>query len=197
MADERNRVQPDDTLVRRYLEGDHAAFRTLVERHTPAIYNLAYRLTGDGDEAADITQEAFRRAFEALPKSRIDLPFKPWLLQIAVNLCRDWAKRRRAIPFGSLGTPGLDDEGESVADAFPDAAPLPAEVLEADETRAALRQAITELPDAYRTVILLRYTEDLSYQEIADTLGLPLNTVRTHLARAKKQLHLRLRAGGE
>jgi RNA polymerase sigma-70 factor (ECF subfamily) len=166
-----------------------------VERHTPAVFNLAYRLTGDREEAADIAQEAFRRVFEALPQSRHDLPFKPWLLQIAVNLCRDWAKRRRAVPLASLA-PMFDSAGEEedAAESLPDAAPLPAEVLEADETREALQRAIAELPAGYRAVITLRYSEDLSYQEIATALGLPLNTVRTHLARAKKLLQTRLQA---
>ena len=186
-------VDSDEVLVERYLDGQSAAFRVLVERHTPAVFNLAYRLTSDRDEAADITQETFRRVIEALPASRRDLPFKPWLLQIAVNLCRDWAKRRRSAPLVSLAPErnGALDEVDA-ADALPDVAPLPADLLEADETAQALRRAVDALPDAYRAAITLRYVEDLSYQEMAATLGVPLNTVRTHLARAKKLLHARL-----
>lgn len=185
----------DETLVQRYLAGDRDAFRHLVERHTPALFNLAYRLTRDREEAADITQEAFRRAFEALPNSRTDLPFKPWLFQIAVNLCRDWAKRQRPLALADLGRES--DEGEERADAaesLPDTSPLPMALVEAAETRQALQRAIEDLPPAYRAAIVLRYMEDLSYQDIAATLGLPLNTVRTHLARAKKMLQTRLKA---
>lgn len=186
-------VDSDEVLVERHLGGQREAFRVLVERHTPAVFNLAYRLTGDRDEAADITQETFRRVVEALPASRRDLPFKPWLLQIAVNLCRDWAKRKRPASLDSLSLPrnGQPDDANLV-DTLPDIAPLPADRLEADETAQALRRAVADLPDAYRAAITLRYVEDLSYQEIAATLGLPLNTVRTHLARAKKLLHARL-----
>ena len=100
----------DEILVQRYLAGERDAFRQLVERHTPALFNLAFRLTRDREEAADITQEAFRRAFEALPTSRTDLPFKPWLFQIAVNLCRDWAKRQRPLALADLSR--APEEGE-------------------------------------------------------------------------------------
>ena len=185
----------DETLVQRYLAGDRDAFRHLVERHTPALFNLAYRLTRDREEAADITQEAFRRAFEALPNSRTDLPFKPWLFQIAVNLCRDWAKRQRPLALADLGREsGEAEERADAAESLPDTSPLPMALVEAAETRQALQRAIEDLPPAYRAAIVLRYMEDLSYQDIAATLGLPLNTVRTHLARAKKMLQTRLKA---
>ncbi len=186
-------VDPDEALVQRYLRGDQKAFRSLVERHTPAVYNLAYRSTNSGEDAADITQETFRRVVEALPSSRLDLPFKPWLLRITLNLCRDWAKRRRPVSFTSLTLDHSLAEEDDLAEALPDLTPLPAELLEADETRQALDRALQSLSEGYRTVITLRYAEDLSYQEIATTLNLPLNTVRTHLARAKKALHDRLR----
>lgn len=186
-------ADPDEALVQQYLRGDQKAFQSLVERHTPAVYNLAYRSTNSRDDAADITQETFRRVVEALPSSRLDLPFKPWLLRIALNLCRDWAKRRQPVAFASLGADRDAGDDDDIADGLPDLAPLPADILEADETRQALERALQGLSDGYRTVITLRYAEDLSYQEIAATLNLPLNTVRTHLARAKKALHDRLR----
>ncbi|MFN8496981.1 MAG: RNA polymerase sigma factor [Anaerolineae bacterium] len=186
-------ADPDEALVQRYLRGDQKAFRSLVERHTPAVYNLAYRSTNSSDDAADITQETFRRVVEALPSSRLDLPFKPWLLRIALNLCRDLAKRKQPVAFASLALDRDDGDDDDIADGLPDLAPLPADILEADETRQALERALQGLSDGYRTVITLRYAEDLSYQEIAATLNLPLNTVRTHLARAKKALHDRLR----
>lgn len=185
----------DEILVEHYLAGDRDAFRQLVERHTPALFNLAFRLTRDREEAADITQEAFRRAFEALPNSRTDLPFKPWLFQIAVNLCRDWAKRQRPLSLADLSRePDEGEEREDAAERVPDTQPLPIALVEAEETRQALHRAIETLPPAYRAAIVLRYMEDMSYQDIAVALGLPLNTVRTHLARAKKALHVRLKA---
>lgn len=188
-------VDTDEALVARYLRGDRDAFRALVERRAPEVYNLAYRLTGDAVEAADITQETLRRVFEALPTSRSELPFKPWVLHIALNLCRDWARRQRSTPAASLNeTRNGREAGEELGESVADMAPLPPDLLEAEETRHALERAIDELPPAYRAAIILRYAEDLSYQEIAAALGLPLNTVRTHLARGKRLLQARLRA---
>ncbi len=162
------------------------AFHELVKRYTPAIYNLAYRFTGDPAEAEDIVQETFLRVYRALPNSRLDLPFKPWLLRIAVNLCRDRAKGKHAIPFSALD----QEEGKEglAIEEIPDDAPLPLERLEAEEVRSLLSQAVDQLPEAYRLAITLRYNEGLSYQEIANVLGIPLNTVRTHLFRAKQLL---------
>jgi len=186
-------VDTDEALVRRYLDGDSSAFRSLVERSTPPIYNLAYHMTGDRDEASDVTQEAFRRIVEALPTSRTDLPFKPWAMQIALNLCRDLARRRRPLPFAALGG-AEDDEAADRVEMVVDTEPLPPDRLETEETRRVLQQAIDGLPEVYRAAIVLRYSEEMSYQDIADTLDLPLNTVRTHLARAKRLLQTRLQA---
>jgi RNA polymerase sigma-70 factor (ECF subfamily) len=186
-------VDTDEAWVRRYLGGDHSAFRSLVERNTPPIYNLAYRMTGDRDEASDVTQETFRRVVEALPSSRIDLPFKPWAMQIALNLRHDLARRRRPLPFAALDG-AEDDETADRVEMVVDTEPLPPDRLETDETRRALQQAVDDLPEVYRAAIVLRYSEDMSYQDIADTLNLPLNTVRTHLARAKRLLQARLQA---
>lgn len=190
-------MDTDEALVQRYLGGERSAFRPVVERNTPSIYNLAYRMTGDPDEAADVTQETFRRIIEALPTSHADMPFKPWAMQIALNVCRDLARRHRPLPFAALdgARDGAEDsEATDRIEMVVDTEPLPPERLETDETRRALHQAIDDLPDVYRAAIVLRYTEDMSYQDIADTLHLPLNTVRTHLARAKRLLQAHLQA---
>jgi len=181
----------DEELVRRFVKGDHSAFETLVHRHTRSIYNLAHRFTQDAMEAENITQETFLRAFAALPTSRIDLPFKPWLLKIAVNLCRNWARRRGSILFSEIAHPA---EEEPTIELIANEDPLPLEQIEVEETVEILRQAIAMLPPAYRLAVTLRYNEGLSYAEISEALGLPLNTVRTHLFRAKLLLRSALAA---
>lgn len=178
--------QSDEELVRRYLQGDTDAFHQLVNRYTQTIYNLAYRYTGDQMEAENIAQDTFLRVYQALPTSRTDLPFKPWILRIAVNLCRDWAKKKRPDLFGE---PAGDKEGQHPdIEALVDDRPLPLDRIEAEEMVGMMRQAVMELPESYRLVITLRYTEGLSYQEIAAVRGMPVNTVRTHLFRAKALL---------
>lgn len=178
-----SKAQSDEELVRLHLQGDLEAFRELVGRYTGAMYNLAYRYTADRMAAEDIAQETFLRVYQALPRSRLELPFKPWLFRIAVNLCRDWAARKRPLAFAQLG-----NEDDSLVESIPDEEPLPLERVEAGELEEMVRQAVAELAPPYRVAITLRYTEGLSYQQMAEVLDIPLNTVRTHLFRAKQRL---------
>ncbi len=178
----------DEELVARHLGGDPDAFAELVARYTNRLFNLAYRFTGDPVEAEDIAQETFLRAYAALPRSRAGAPFKPWLFQIAVNLCRDRARRKRSVTFTALE--GGEAEGDSSVDDIPDEAPLPLELAEAHDVSAALQRALMALPEAERVLLTLRYNEELSYDEIGQLLGLPSATIGVRLFRAK----LRLRA---
>jgi RNA polymerase sigma-70 factor (ECF subfamily) len=174
----------DEALVAQHLRGDDQAFAALVARYTAPIFNLAFRLTDDRAEAENVTQETFLRAYSALPRSRTDLAFKPWLFQIAVNLCRDLARKKRPAAFADLA----QEDDSSPEEAIEDETPLPFEQVEGRELEKALTRAVADLPEIYRAVVTLRYTEELSYEEIAAVLKLPVNTVRTHLFRAKAML---------
>jgi RNA polymerase sigma-70 factor (ECF subfamily) len=174
----------DEALVAQYLQGDAQALAELVTRYTAPVFNLAFRLTGDRAEAENVTQEAFLRAYAALPCSRTDLAFKPWLFQIAVNLCRDLARKKRPAAFAELA----QEDSVTPEEAFGDPAPLLLDTVAERELEQALARAVTTLPEAYRAVVTLRYTEELSYEDMAAALGLPVNTVRTHLFRAKAML---------
>ncbi len=169
----------DGELVSQYLAGEPQAFAELVKRHARSIYNVTYRFTNDAPEAENLTQETFLRAWNALPRLQLDKPLKPYLIRVAVNLCHDWAERQhvRVVP--------LDAEEENH---FSDEANDPLRAVSDQELRQALRAKLEELPPLYRTVIALRYGEELSYHEMAAALDLPLNTVRTHLHRAKMKL---------
>ena len=174
----------DEALVAQHLQGDAQAFAELVTRYTAPIFNLAFRLTGDRAEAENVTQEAFLRAYAALPGSRTDLAFKPWLFQIAVNLCRDLARKKRPAAFAELA----QEDGLAPEEAIEDETPLLLDTVAERELEQALARAVAGLPEAYRAVVTLRYTEGLSYEDMAAALGLPVNTVRTHLFRAKAML---------
>jgi len=171
---------PDDELVRRTLRGDAEAFHLLIERHTPTLYRIVRRLCSDRAEAEAITQEAFLRAWESLPKSKIDRPFRPWLIQIAVNAARDALKKSRPLDFADLPP----EEPLQVASTLPG----PEEWVEKAETLEKLALAVQSLALPYRMVIALRYEAEMSYEEMAAVLKLPLNTVRTRLYRAKQEL---------
>jgi RNA polymerase sigma-70 factor, ECF subfamily len=180
----------DSELVAQFQNGNADAFRILVERYTPSLYNLALRLVRDPMEAENITQETFLRLLGALPRVRLDAPFRPYLFRITVNLCRDAARKRHATLFADLGRE--DDTGDDVIETIADDAPEPWEQLVEQELHARVREVVENLPLHYQSVLQLRYVEEFSYDEIAETLGLPLNTVRTHLRRAKRMVRAKL-----
>jgi len=183
--------------VDRHLRGDPEAFAQLVSLFSARVFNLALRFTGDRAEAEDLTQEAFLRAYAALPRSRTELPFRPWLLQIAVNLCRDWARRQRPLAFSDLDRLDEADGGEAAADQLADPDPLPPQAAEAHEQLADLRRAVLALPPDLRLLVTLRYNEELSYEQIAQLLHLPPATVGTSLLRARRRLRAALAAPDE
>ncbi len=177
----------DEFLLTQHKQGNPHAFRELVERYTAPIYNLAYRFLREPMEAENVTQETFLRVVTSLERIRLDVPFKPYIFRIAVNLCHDLARKKRPTLFTDLA-PRDDDPIEALVDD----APALWERLESEELAARVNAAIDELPAPYQTALTLRYVEDFSYEEIAQALNLPLNTVRTHLRRAKQQLRAKL-----
>ncbi len=169
----------EQDLIRRARTGDDSAFEALVIQHTPALYRVVRRLASDGAEAEAITQEAFLKAWRSLARLQPDKPFFPYLVTIALNVGRDQLRRLRFVEESDL-------ESEEVFQADPD--PGPEERLEEAELIEALGQALEALPAAYRLAISLRYEAGLDYRQMADALGLPVNTVRIHLHRAKALL---------
>lgn len=169
----------DAVLVSKHLAGDPNAFAELVKRYTGAVYNIAFRFTNNAADAEQLSQETFLRAWHALPRVDTQRPLKPYLARIVLNLCRDWAERNRAQ------TVGLDEQAEYLlADETDD----PFQNLTDRELQASVQAKLEQLPPLYRTVLVLRYTEEMTYQEIAAALDVPLNTIRTHLHRAKARL---------
>lgn len=170
----------DVELVTAHLAGNPQAFSELVKRYTRPIYNVTYHFTNDVHEAENLTQETFLKAWNVMPRLALDKPLKPYFVKIAVNLCHDWAEKRKVantVPF----------EAEGEMD-FPDEASDPLQAVSDAELRARVRVKLEMLPPLYRTVIAMRYTEDMSYEDMAAALDVPVNTVRTHLHRAKSKL---------
>jgi RNA polymerase sigma-70 factor (ECF subfamily) len=170
----------EHSLIRRAQKGDQDAFAALVEEHQRYVYNLALRVLKDENEALDLTQETFVRAWMALPNFRGQSQFRTWLYRITTNLCYNRLPNLRR---------SLTDLGEDVLEEIPEMGMGgPANKMEAAETTAYLHQAIDELDSHYKLLITLRYQNELSYEEIASTLNLPLGTVKTGIFRAKERL---------
>lgn len=148
------------------------------------MYNIALRITNDADAASDCAQEAFIRAYRALHQYDPALPFGPWLYRIATNASLNHVQRWHAheSPVEELPERAEPDE----------AGPEPA-AIRSEEVSEVLA-AMAELPPHYRAALTLRHLQQLSYQEVADALGIPLGTVKTHLHRARAQLRARLEA---
>lgn len=177
-----NSDNPDAALVRGALADDAQSARALVERHREAVYRLARSATGDAEEAFDITQEAFVAAFAALHRYDPARPFRGWIAAIALNKCRDHARRRAVRRF--LGLPLPDNAADWVADH----APLP-ETVAADRAElAATARAIAALPSSLKDVLILRTIEGLSQDDTAQTLGISAKAVETRLYRARQKL---------
>lgn len=174
----------DAQLVTLTLGGHTNAYGELVRRYQSAVYNVVYRLIGDQQEALDLAQEAFVRAYTALASFDRARPFGPWIGRIATNVALNWAQRRR-VPTVSLRY-GNDDDAEEVL--LPDSTSDPERVYLAGERQARLRQAILALPPHYRAVIELRHFQDRSYEEIAIALAIPLSDVKSFLFRARRLL---------
>jgi RNA polymerase sigma-70 factor (ECF subfamily) len=181
----------DEELVARSQSGDTDSFNQLVLRWERPIYALAYRVIGRDEDARDVCQETFLRAFRALPGFRGQAKFSSWLYRIALNLCRDWIRRQRRTPVTQL--PEDVDLGELAAERGP---------TESVEDLVARRQltgvveaVMNTLPDEQRTAIILKEYHGMTFQEIADLQGCPLSTVKTRLYQGLSVLRTRLEEG--
>jgi RNA polymerase sigma-70 factor, ECF subfamily len=182
----------DEELVARSTGGDPESFNQLIKRWERPIYALAYRTIGREEDARDVVQETFLRAFRGLSGFKGQAKFSSWLYRIALNLCRDWIRRQRRAPV-VLAPDGVDlvelaGEAESVESA--DAA-----VARKDLSRAVAR-AMTTLPEDQRAAIVLKEYHGLTFQEIADLLGCPLSTVKTRLYQGLTVLRRELERSG-
>ena len=180
-------------LIERSRRGDVAAFDRLVRRYERSVFNTAYRLSNSYDDASDIAQEAFVRAWNNLKSFRGDAAFSTWLYRIVTNVFLDDRKRKKTRQHRSLEEERELDES-SVARQYEDPSPGPQELAEGDERRRVLEQAIASLPEAQRVMVVMYHTQGLAYEEIAEITGLPMGTVKSRLNRAR--LALRDKLGG-
>ncbi len=184
--------EPSPALVQRAQAGDPAALSALVQSQQTYVYSIAMSLMHNPADAADMTQEAFVRLLRSLGTYRAETKFTTWLYRLVTNICLD-GLRRRGRPVESLddsGSPGDEAQsaGERLADN--DRWTQPEQELALRESATEVRQALAELPPAQRLALTLHYFEDMRYEDIAETMHLPLNTVKSHIRRGKERLAL-------
>ncbi len=173
-------------VIQSVLDGDVNAFETLVKEYEKNVYNLALRMTGNSEDAADMSQEAFIKAYNSLSSFRGDSKFSVWLYRIVSNVCLDYLRSRTRKPTVSLSTE--NDDGEEVELDIADESQSPELLLDRSLTRDAVRRGLAALPPDHREILLLRDIQGLSYEEIAAALGLEAGTVKSRIFRARKKL---------
>jgi RNA polymerase sigma-70 factor (ECF subfamily) len=182
----------DEELVARSIGGDLDSFNQLVLRWERPIYALAYRVIGREEDARDVTQEAFLRAFRALGGFKGQAKFSSWLYRITLNLCRDWMRRERRTPIAQA------PEGVDLVELAGETTPSESveELVSRRQLGRAVEKAMALLPEEQRTAIILKEYHGLTFQEIADMLDCPLSTVKTRLYQGLTVLRKQLRAAG-
>ena len=174
----------DAECVRRLQRGETEAFAVLVERHQKTIFNLLYRMLGDYDDAAEVSQEAFLSAYRSIKSFRGDASFSTWLYRIAVNHANT---RRKSVALWQQRTARMESS-EPASDGDSD----PADALERKEMRERVQAALNGLEAEDATIILLRDLQDVPYEAVADILDVPIGTVKSRLHRARRALKARL-----
>jgi RNA polymerase sigma-70 factor (ECF subfamily) len=185
-------VSPEEkAIIERCKRGELAAFNELVKRYEKQVYNFAYRLTGNYDDASDIAQDAFLRVYNAIGSFRGDASFSTWLFRITTNVFLDERKKAKAHPHSSLDE-HLELGESSVARQIEDPNPTPEELTENAERAQLLQNAVESLPEYQRAMVVLYHTQQKSYEEIAEIMDLPIGTVKSRLNRARLALKEKL-----
>lgn len=175
----------ENEIIRSVLRGNVNDFEKLVTAYEKNVYNIALRMVGDPDDAADMTQETFIKAYRALSGFRGDSKFSSWLYRIASNVCLDFLRSRSRHPQVSLSTV---DEDDRATFKLPDMRQNPEEQLMKKLGMEAVRRGLEQLPEQQRQILVLRELGGLSYAELAQTLGLEEGTVKSRIFRARKRL---------
>lgn len=177
--------------INQVLKGDHNAFGEIVEIYKDKVFQICFRMLGNRQEAEDLAQEAFVRAYVNIRSFNITMKFSTWLYRIATNLCIDRLRKKKPdyyLDAEVAGTEGLNMYSQIASDVA-----KPEEEVESLELQETIQVEIMKLPEKYRSVIVLKYIEELSLKEISDILDLPVGTVKTRIHRGREALRKQLR----
>jgi len=182
----------DRQLVEKARQGDKRAFELLVEKYQRRLYRLLSRMVRDPEEVEDIAQETFIKAYRALSNFRGDAAFYTWLYRIGVNTAKNYlAMRKKSMP--TISDHAMNDEDEPDERLIAHDIATPESELQSKQIAIAVNEAVESLPEELRSAIILREMEGLSYEEIAESMGCPIGTVRSRIFRAREAIATKLR----
>ena len=187
-----DRAKADYALVVKAIDGRQDAYATLMTRYRGAIHQMMYKMVGNNEDAADLTQEAFTKAFNKLPSYEPRYAFSTWLFKIASNNCIDYIRKKRLVTL-SIDETIKEDSDQEFSYNIRAEVPDPEERLVKVQRARMMRSLVGQLSTKYRQMIEMRFYRELSYDEIATELGIPLGTVKAQLFRAKEMLHSQLK----
>ncbi len=193
-------VVSDEKLIAEARTGNQGAFNSLVGRYEKELYGYLRRYVGDATLAEDVFQNTFLKVYEKLDQYEQGRPFRPWLYTIATHQAVDTLRRqnrRKAVSLDRHGSSGLESDQSSLADLLVARDESPQDAMSREEQKQALRQAVEELPELYRQVMLLAYYQEMKYKDIAEVLGVPLGTVKSRLHAAVNRLMGKLKDATE
>ena len=173
-------------VIQKVKDGDVNAFEELMAAYEKNVYNLALRMVKSPEDAADMSQEAFIKAYNNLDNFRAESKFSVWLYRIVSNVCLDFLRRQSRR--GTVSLSMEDDDGDDVQLDIADESQSPERLLERQLTKDAVRRGLETLPPDARQILLLREIQGLSYEEISDVLGIEVGTVKSRIFRARKKL---------
>lgn len=177
----------EQTLIAKAKKKDGNAFETLVRTYEKTVYNVAYRLLPNEEDAKDMTQEVFIKIYKNIDKYNESAKFSTWVYTITYNTCIDEIRKRKNKTALSMDAKWETSEGEISID-LPDSSPSPEDVLMTKETKNEVQQAINRMNDEHKTFLIMRDIQDLSYNEIAEIASVSLGTVKSKISRARGQL---------
>lgn len=181
----------DSDLISRAKSGDSKSYDKLLKKYKNSVYSLVLRMVRNSQEAEDLTQEAFIKAFNSLASFNEEYAFSTWLYKIATNNCIDFFRKRKLQTY-SLDKP-IQYKDSEIQHEIPDPDLNPEKSIMASERNKLIKEAINKLPEKYHRAIVLRHSEEKSYEEIAEILGLPLGTVKARIFRAREMLNKTLK----
>ncbi len=175
-------------IIRAVVDGNTNAFEDLVLEYQKQVYHIALKMTGSEEDAFDLSQETFLKAFRALPTFRGEAGFGSWLYRMAANLCIDFLRKRKRQGAGQIVSLDAGEDEDRRPPELPDLRYEPQSALEKKELREKVQAGLKKLPDEQRLILVLRDVEGFSYQEISDALKIELGTVKSRIYRARAHL---------